>query len=436
KLSWFTAEHRAEVTAASGRAIPALMGVPAHQLQTLILAPLVPLLLVGVIGAVLGAAPALFVAGVLVVALAAQIASQRWLSGVDTARHRAESASTAATLELVEHRELLRATAGPSRSLDRAELAWAEQERAMARTNRAAAPATLVSGLASALPLAGALVFLLVSGGFAEPAAALALLVLTIRAGAPLDDVALSGIAVTEVRAHLGAYRAVAAAPALPQPAVAGPEPLGNGFDIESLRRAPALDGLSARIPPGSRVLITGPSGSGKSTLLGLLLRFDDPDAGRITLGGVPLPELSEEQLTSRFAFVPQDPVVFSGTLAENLRIGRPDAAEDELRHAARLAQLGALLERDPRGIHQPVGPHGQALSGGERQRVAIARAILKRAPVLVLDEATSALDADTERRIAAALRELDATMIVVTHRDAGLWHPDRTIELRGGSAA
>ncbi|WP_232299802.1 ATP-binding cassette domain-containing protein [Leucobacter komagatae] len=437
KLSWFTPANRALVTTTSGRAIPSLMSVPAHQLQLLVLSPLIPLLLVGAVWIVAGAQTALLVLGLLLAALAVQALAQRALARSDANRHELETAATAATVELVEHLELLRTAAGPTRALERAEAAWAEQERAMARTNRAAAPATLLSAIASALPLAGALLFLTATGGFAEPAAALALLVLTARASAPIDDLALSGIALSELRAHTDAYRAVLGAPALPARADTGPRaPAGHDISVRGLSQAPVLDGVTASIPAGARIHVTGPSGSGKSTLLGLLLRFDDPAGGEITLGGVPLTALSEADITSRVAYVPQDPIVFTGSLADNIRLGDPAASEEELAAAAAGAQLTEVVARDPLGIHQPVGTHGQRLSGGERQRVAIARALLKRAPVLILDEATSALDEHTEMLVAGAFAALDCTLVFVTHRDPSIWHPDHTITLEGPPTA
>ena len=159
-------------------------------------------------------------------------------------------------------------------------------------------------------------------------------------------------------------------------------------------------------------------------------MRFDDPDQGSVTLGGVSLRDLPYDALAAHIGYVPQDPLVFSGTLGENIGLGRPGATETEIEDAARRAALGAVLDRSTLGIHQDIGHQGAALSGGERQRVAIARAFLKDAPVLVLDEATSALDEATERRIAGAVRELAATVFVVTHRDPAIWEPTRTITL------
>ncbi|MDI6022179.1 ATP-binding cassette domain-containing protein [Leucobacter sp. UT-8R-CII-1-4] len=433
KLAWFTEDHRSLVSTAAGRSVPVLMGVPAHQLQTLILAPLVPLLLVLSIAIVSGVAAALLTLVLLIVALGMQVIAQRSLARADQVRHELEQGADAATLELVDQLELLRTAAGSERALDRASEAWQKQESAMKRSNYAAAPATAVSALASVLPLAGVLCMLVWGDGFSQPAAALALIVLAARASAPLDELALIGISLNTLRAHTLAYREVVGAPALVQPvADRARTPDGLELSLQSVTHGPVIRGLDATVPAGSTVHIAGPSGSGKSTLCGLFMRFDDPDAGRVLLGGVELSEITESELCSRVAYVSQHPVVFSGTLAENVRIGKPEASDAEVIGALTSAQLGGLLSRDGKGIHQDVGTHGQALSGGERQRVAIARALLKNAPVLLLDEATAALDEATEKRIAETVGQLDATVIVVTHRDPSVWQPERTIQLVG----
>lgn len=305
----------------------------------------------------------------------------------------------------------------------------------MARTNQAAAPATLVSFLASVMPVAGMLIMLAASGEFAAPEAALALLVLTIRASAPIDELAFAGVSLNEVRSHSSAYHTAAMAPRLPAPADPVP-PAGSEIELRDVAHPPALRTITANIPPGARVHIAGPSGAGKSTLLGLLQRFDDPADGTVTLGGVSLAALEETEITATIAYAPQDPIVLTGTLAENIKLGRPEASDKEILHAAERAQLREVITRDPLGIHQHLGIHGQALSGGERQRVAIARALLKNAPVLVLDEATSALDTATEQRIADTLATYDGTLIFVTHRDPTIWHPNRTITLEGPQQA
>ncbi|MGX2993303.1 ATP-binding cassette domain-containing protein [Streptomyces sp. JNUCC 64] len=428
RLSWFTEPHRALIGTVAGRAIPTLMSVPAHQLQTFVLSPLVPVLLLIGIGIVDGPSAALFVGVLLAVAFVAQSLAQRALARADADRGDAGQAAATASLEFVDHLELLRTAAGPDRAVARLTAAWRTEEAALARTNDASAPAALVSGLAGVLPLAGVVTLLAVTGT-GDPASALALVILTARAAAPLDALALAGLTVNDLRTTLQRYRAVATAPALPEPARSAPRD-GHRLELVGVSHRPVLHGLSVVIPEGARVLVTGPTGSGKSTLLNLLMRFDDPEEGRVTLGGADLRDVRGDDLATHFAYVPQDPVVFDGTLAGNIRLGRPGATDDEVLAAARTARLEEVVNRSPLGVDQPVGHHGSALSGGERQRVALARALLKNAPVLVLDEATAALDVTTERHVVEALRRLPGTVIAVTHRDTGLWDATDVIAL------
>ncbi|MEL5955260.1 ABC transporter ATP-binding protein [Streptomyces sp. CLV115] len=430
KLSWFTETNRALIGTVAGRAIPTLMSVPAHQLQTFILSPLIPLLLLVGIGIVGGPSATLLVGALLALAFVAQSIAQRALARADAGRGDAEHAAAAASLEFIDHLELLRTTAGPEQAVARLTATWQAQEAALARTNNASAPATFVSGLAGVLPLAG-LVVLLAATGIDDPASALALVILTGRAAAPLDALALAGLTVNDLRTTLQQYRSVATPPALAEPSRSAPR---NGHELElvNISHPPVLRDISAVVPEGARVLITGPTGSGKSTLLNVLMRFDDPEMGRVTLGGVALTELRHEDLAAHIAYVPQEPIVFDGTLAENIRLGNPAATDDDLVEAARKAQLDTVVTRSPHGIHQHVGHRGNALSGGERQRVALARALLKNAPILILDEATAALDTATEQRIVHTLRQLPSTIIAVTHRNTEVWDATDVITLHG----
>jgi len=361
-----------------------------------------------------------------------QFLAQRALSRADDKRHAADQAAAQATLELVNHLDLLRTAAGPQHALARIKQHWCEQEASLADTNHAVATATFVSTLASALPLAGmaagALWF-----GIHDPATVLALLILIARAAAPLGDLALAGLSVNDLRAVLRDYRQAANAPTLAEPVAQTPaHPESHHITVNKLSHAPVLRHIHADIPPSSTVLVSGASGSGKSTLLELLMRFDDPQQGRIMLGDVALDQMRHSDLMAHIAYVAQQPVVFTGTLADNIRLGRPQASDADVEDAARQATLGSVIARSPQGIHQSVGHQGSALSGGERQRVALARAFLKNAPILILDEATSALDETTEREVADFVRTLPATVILVTHRDASIWNPTHYINLQG----
>ncbi|SEK65689.1 ABC transporter transmembrane domain-containing protein [Halomonas daqiaonensis] len=200
-------------------------------------------------------------------------------------------------------------------------------------------------------------------------------------------------------------------------------------------RETPALEALDLRIRPGERVALVGPSGAGKSTLLTLLLRFHDPDRGTLLLDGIDLRDLDPRELRSALGLVAQEPVLFTGTVAENLRFGRPMANFDELHRAARDANALAFIEALPRGFDTSLGPGGVQLSGGQRQRLAIARALLKEPRVLLLDEATSALDAESEQLVQQALDRLmkDRTSVVIAHRLATVVAADRLLVLDKG---
>lgn len=195
------------------------------------------------------------------------------------------------------------------------------------------------------------------------------------------------------------------------------------------------FDDFSLSIPPGQRVAIIGPSGAGKSTFVKLLMRFSDVGAGTITIDGRNIREVTQESLRKAIAYVPQDPALFHRSLMENIRYGRLDATNDEVKAVAHRAHCDEFIDRLPQGYETLVGERGIKLSGGERQRVAIARALLKNAPILVLDEATSSLDSHSESLIQDALDTLmkGRTTIVIAHRLSTIRKMDRIIVLNEG---
>ena len=222
-----------------------------------------------------------------------------------------------------------------------------------------------------------------------------------------------------------------------PDHPVALPRPLrgeiafeGVGFAYPTRPGAAVLSGIGLHIRPGETVALVGPSGAGKTTILQLILRFYDPEAGRITLDGIDLRDMARADFRGAMALVPQDPVIFSTSARENIRFGRPDATDAEVEAAARAAAAHDFIAGLPEGYATVLGERGMLLSGGQRQRVAIARAILRDAPVLLLDEATSALDAESERAVQAAVERLaeGRTTIVVAHRLATVKRADRIV--------
>jgi ATP-binding cassette, subfamily B, bacterial len=229
------------------------------------------------------------------------------------------------------------------------------------------------------------------------------------------------------------------APPASPRPL---PEPARGEIALEdvvfhypSRPELPALNGFSLRVRPGETVALVGPSGAGKSTVLRLLLRFYDPQGGRVTLDGVDLREADPAAVRERMALVAQDAALFSGTVADNIRFGRPEADEAAVRAAARAAQAEGFVQALPGALEARVGERGKTLSGGQRQRLAIARALVRDAPVLLLDEATSALDAENERLVQRALEEAMAsrTTLVIAHRLSTVLRADRIVVVDEG---
>jgi ATP-binding cassette subfamily B protein len=206
-------------------------------------------------------------------------------------------------------------------------------------------------------------------------------------------------------------------------------------FSYPSRPDARALDDFSLEISPGETVAIVGPSGAGKSTSFQLLLRFYDVLAGRILVDGIDISRLDPRALRRQIGLVPQETVLFGESALENIRYGRPQASDEEVREAAKMAAADEFIRTLPEGYETYLGERGTRLSGGQRQRIAIARAILKDPPILLLDEATSSLDAESERLVQAALETLmrDRTTLVIAHRLATVKKVDRIVVMNHG---
>ena len=216
-----------------------------------------------------------------------------------------------------------------------------------------------------------------------------------------------------------------------------------NGYDI-------AFRGVSFSYETGKQVLhdvsftarqgqvtaLVGPSGGGKSTAAKLAARFWDVDEGVVTLGGKNIAEMDAEALLRNYAVVFQDVLLFNASVADNIRIGKRNATDDEVRQAARLAQCDDFIRRMPQGYDTIIGENGETLSGGERQRISIARALLKDAPVILLDEATASVDAENETKIQAGISELvrNKTVVIIAHRMRTVLNADHIVVLDGGT--
>ena len=231
-------------------------------------------------------------------------------------------------------------------------------------------------------------------------------------------------------------------APPAPSTAPQG-SALGIGFERVTFAYparpdSPALARFTLQVAPGERVALVGPSGAGKSTVFALLLRFYDPQAGAVRIGGVDLRHMDPRAARRLVAVVPQDPVIFAASVLENVRYGRPDAPREAVSAACEKACAAEFIERLPQGLDTPLGERGITLSGGQKQRLSIARALLADRPILLLDEATSSLDAAAERLVQQGLEALEKgrSTLVIAHRLATVQNADRIIVLERGEIA
>jgi ATP-binding cassette subfamily B protein len=209
----------------------------------------------------------------------------------------------------------------------------------------------------------------------------------------------------------------------------------GVSFHYSTRAEVPVLRNLNFSVRSGERIAIVGSSGAGKSTIFSLIMRFYDPQEGRILIDGVAANEADLKALRQRISYVPQDPAVFAASIADNIRYGSPQASDEDVSRAARTALASEFIEALPQGYDTRLGERGITLSGGQRQRVAIARALLRDAPILLLDEATSALDAESESLVQTALGRVmqGRTTLVIAHRLGTVLSADRILVLDGG---
>ena len=256
----------------------------------------------------------------------------------------------------------------------------------------------------------------------------------------PLLEVAGYSEVLRGARGQLEAVRGIFAVQPLPQPA-APQAPVGGSVELRNVSfryaedQSEVLRDISLRVEPGSMTALVGASGSGKTTLVRLIARFFDVTQGSVILGGVDVRQMSSEQLAGQISQIFQDAYLFQGSIADNIRIGKPDASDAQIMEAARQAGVIEIIERLPQGLETPVGEGGARLSGGERQRISIARALIKDAPILLVDEATAALDAENQAAIADALARLRGTrtLIVIAHQLSTVAMADQIVVLDQG---
>lgn len=317
------------------------------------------------------------------------------------------------------------------------------------RRQKSAATAGLLSSVSGLIVFAVAVqaIFLVltyvvvgqVTGGTVSAAAAIALIAVSSRFIEPLNQAAQLSNALRSASSAVDRVTDLLGQPVLPEAAVAvSPGASAVEFDNVSFGYEPGhsvVSDVSFTVPAGTTTAIVGPSGAGKTTLLRLAARYNDVDSGVVRVGEHDVRDQPSSTLLDQLSLVFQNVYLFDRSIAENIRIGRPDASEDDVRQAGATARVDEIADALPAGYDTRVGEGGAALSGGERQRVSIARALLKDAPIVLLDEATSALDPHSEAVVVRGIAELtrDRTVIVVAHRLATVKHADQILFVDGG---
>ncbi|WP_280249456.1 ABC transporter ATP-binding protein [Nocardia abscessus] len=438
-LGWFTAGRVGEVSVLASEGVLQAMSVIAHLLAPLISAVATPLTILAVMLAFDWKMGLAALAAVPVVA-AIQTWTGRSMAAADAERTERTKEATGRVIEYLQAQPVLRAggrTAERFRLLDDS---LSGLERAARRSMLSALPGIVgltltVQAVFTALLALGAYLAL---GGNIGVAEVLAILVLAARCADPLLSLSEIGGQLRGARVGLAGLDMVLRTEPLPE-ALDPIQPEGHALEFESVTfqhgGRTVIDNVSLSVPEGQRLAVVGPSGAGKSTLLQLLARFYDVDKGAVRVGGVDVRAISTEALMAQYAIVFQDVYLFDGTIEENVRLGRPDATDAEVRAAATAARLDEVIERLPDGWATNVGEGGALLSGGERQRVSIARALLKDAPIVLLDEVTSALDPTNESAVHEGIERLMAgrTVVMVAHRLRTVQRADRIVFLDGG---
>lgn len=450
-VGWFTPENTARLNHVVSQGMMEVAQLPAHVFTPVFSGAVAPVAVVAALCAMdwrmgliaLLALPLL--AGVLLVT--AHLGRR-----ADERLQRSMAGASQRMVEFAQAQSVLRAFNGEGGGTRWLEQALGRQRASGAQSIRLAALSGVLNGWAvqavfAALLVAGALWLDERLGGVAAQGmgmeAAIPVIVallLACRHVDPLLEVAGYADSLRAARVQLDAVRDILAVQPLPEPAV--PQaPRDASVELRDVvfRYAPGqpevLRGLSLRVEPGSMTALVGASGSGKSSVLRLVARFFDVQQGSVLVGGIDVRQIAGERLARQISQIFQDSYLFQGSIADNIRMGRPQASDAEVMEAARQAGVAEIIERLPQGLDTPVGEGGARLSGGERQRIAIARALIKDAPILLIDEATAALDAENQAAIAQALARLRGrrTLIVIAHQLSTVAMADQIIVLDQG---
>ncbi|HLS78969.1 MAG TPA: ABC transporter ATP-binding protein [Nocardia sp.] len=443
-LRWFTEENSTTARRAIASTGPDLVGLVGYLLTPLIQGILLP------IAIAIALVPIAWQLGLVALLAVPLLLGSLWGANrisrqADRVAADANSALTARIIEFARTQAALRAARRVEPATSQAGAALAAQHGATLRLLLLSIPGQLLFTVAAQIALlamAGTTAWLAVEGTIGIPEA-IALIVVVVRFVEPFNSIRDLAPAMETSRSALADIRTVIDTP--------GPESGGRTAEVAESAAAvelrsvrfgyredgdePVLDGLDIEFRAGEVTAIVGPSGAGKSTVLSLVAGLEQPNAGSVRVGGVDLGELDAAHRAAVSSVVFQQPYLFAGTIKENVLSGNPEATEEQLAEALRLARVDEFAERLPDGLDTVVGEAGTALSGGERQRVSIARALLKPSSVLLVDEGTSALDAENEAAVVTAIGAdpRGRTRIVVTHRLSTIAGADRVLFLDGG---
>ncbi|MCY1056570.1 ABC transporter ATP-binding protein [Nannocystis sp. SCPEA4] len=438
-LGWFDGSRVGALGRLTSKGVIDVMGIPAHLLRPVVTAFVTPLTVVLAMFwfdwrlalAALASAP--FVA-----------LTYRWtqarVARADVAHDAAAAEAGGRVVEFAQNQVVLRAFGRAAAGAETLERALRDQRDASRRLLWVGLPGIVAFTLVVQAAFTAVLLLGtdLALGGEVDAAELVALLVLAVRFVEPLVVAADLGAALRMAGNAVGRMDALLSVRPLAEPA----QSVALADASVALQQVsfgygdtPVLRDVSFTVAPGTVTALVGASGSGKTTITRLVARFWDVDGGSVKIGGADVRDVRCEDLMARMAMVFQDVYLFDGTIADNIRMGRPDASEDEVLAAARAARVDEIVARLPHGWESRVGEGGSSLSGGERQRVSIARALLKDAPIVLLDEATASLDPENEAAVLSGLRALASrrTVLVIAHRLATVVAADQIVVLDRG---
>lgn len=441
-LGWFTPTNTSTLGLTLSKGVMDILALPTRQLTGLIKSVVIPLVLIALLLIVD------YRIGLIALAAVPAVAALYWWAGrlgsrADAAVNRATADASDRMVEFAQAQPVLRTFGRAGSATDHFDEALREQARAERRQLWLVLPPLMLNGMVVRITLLGLLSTVIAfAAGITHPlslATLLATLPIINRLVTPLGEVASHATVIRVATAQMDDVDAVLDAQPLPETselrspmdAIVEFDHVCFGYDAD----APVLSDISFTVPEGNTTAIVGPSGSGKSTLIRLVARFFDPQRGEIRIGSAPLTRLEAETMQQLVGPVFQDNYLFSGTLADNVRIARPDATDGDLDLIARRVGLIDVITALPEGWNSQAGEAGSRLSGGERQRVAIARAFLKDAPILLLDEATGSLDAENQQAVTAAIDALrrEKTVIVIAHQLSTITTADEILFLEDG---